>query len=152
MPIYGTFTIPTAIYPGDQALLIGTLTNPSTPISSAVGETKGTGAALTGALSERIALPDAPWSTNSLKSLDIELRFSADPGTFEFDMMGSDTDDANFTQIGTNKLSTAAVSPITNGPLFIATLTLVNLTNRFFALYCKTQPTNTVTVIGKVSR
>jgi hypothetical protein len=154
MPVYGTFPIPTAIYPGDQALLIGTLATPSTPLSSAVGETKGTGAAATNALSERLIL-SGPWEHAQVNSVDVMMIFSANPGAFEFDMMQSDNDAlgaSSYLIIGTNKITTAAVSPVPGSSLYIAYLTAINLTGRAFAIFCAAQPANACNVIALVSR
>jgi hypothetical protein len=154
MPVYGTLTLPTAIYPGDQALLIGTLASPSTPLSSAAGETKGTGAAANNALSERLIL-SGPWEHAQVNSVDVMMIFSANPGTFEFDMMQSD-DDAfgaqSYLIIGTNKITTAALSPVLGSTLYIANLSMINVTGRSFAIFCTTQPPNACTVIAIVSR
>lgn len=75
----------------------------------------------------------------------IEVRFSGDPGTFEIDVMGSETDSAEtFVQIGS--ITTANVT-------FVARFDTVSLYPRFIALYVKSLTNaGSVTVSAKATR
>lgn len=144
---------PQCLYPGDQGLAIGTLTNLQTALSSAVGETVGAagGAATTGAFSQEFVLGSLPEAYPP--SVRVQLKFSVNPGAFNFQVQESDTpeDPQSWVTIAGAGTLTAAVATA-DGVHYIATSDLVPVKGRAVRLYCNSQPANACNVIGIISR
>lgn len=135
MPLYGTLTLPPALYPGDSYQLI---VSPS-------GDAQGAGLNASGVYSERVAISRAPWMTGP-PYLRADLVFSGNPGAINFQVMEATTDALS------DYVAQANGSPITSATLaadgihYIASVDLSPFQGNFALIYCNTQSANAVSL------
>jgi hypothetical protein len=126
MPLYSATATMTALYPGDSFTLSTAETVTSGQFSAAFNIASS-------------PLQNAPYS------ISIEGIFSADPGTFSFQVQESNTNaSANFVNIGT------AISTVNAGFTFHADFT--GQAGRFYRLSYTTQTSNSVTFSANAYR
>lgn len=138
MPLYGSqiatnSPLPCLMQSGDSVLLF----NAESP--------------LTGQLSLAVAIAQAQGS-GAQKAVSVEITFSGNPGTFQFNVQDSDTDaQDNYLNVPSGGQLTTATGP-GNAGKYVTKTELVPFAGMFIALKCTTQNQNAVTVTAKVTQ
>lgn len=137
MPAYNTLNPPPALmldYPNNRALVFKTE------------------AVTSGEFSQQVSLPLAFPAAGGGKGIRVEGDFSAAPGTFEFDIMESDSDKENGSA-GYNQVpSSGAITATVSGSATHFATGLIPFAGQFCCIFVKTQPSNPVTVSLRISR
>ncbi len=131
MPLYGVFTLPSALYPGDS---FNSINNEASSLYPS-----GTGG-------ERVAL--AMTQDGSERDISLAVVFSANPGTFEVDVQTADQDVAGAYQTVTSAtITTASVGP--DGKYYARYE--VHVKAKFARPYVKTQTANAVNITATIT-
>lgn len=138
MPVYSAGKA-IVLYPGDQGLAFGTIAPYAT---TTTGEAQSVAA--TGASSQAFVLSPSDGAIN----LSLSLIFSANPGTFNYQVQDADIDaDANYVTLQTGTITGPAVNQ--SGGTFVWRAEFIGvMRGNFVRLKVNTQTQNVVTVIA----
>lgn len=109
-------------------------------------------ALVSGQFSQQVSVPIGP--AGGAKGIRVEGDFSADPGTFEIDIMEASTDDngaVNYQQVPTGGAITTVVTGV-NGASTHFGVDLQPFAGDFALLYIKTKPSNVCTLKARIVR